>query len=137
MLRNTAFSCLTVGLLAIIGCNSNPTQPDLEPEIVQDDTEAGLESYRSRWNASGVSSYHLGVFQRCVCVQNLILYNVVVEDGVPISATKTSSTVENEPVPVEDVPYPTIDALFDLIQLGFDQEVRDDQIESRLTSFAA
>ena len=30
--------------------------------------------------------------------------------------------VENEPVPVEDVPYPTIDALFDLVQLGFDSE---------------
>ena len=41
---------------------------------------------------------------------------------MPVSATRTSSMVENEPVPVEDVPYPTIDALFDLVQLGFDSE---------------
>ncbi len=123
MLRNSAFPCLLAALVALAGCNSNPAQPILEPEIVQDDSETGLDLYRSRWNATGASSYHLGVFQRCVCIQNLILYNVVVENGVAVSATRTSSTVENEPVMVEDVPYPTIDALFDLIQLGFDQEV--------------
>jgi len=110
--------------LALSGCDSNSVapMPEPEPDIVQNDTQEGLDLYRARWVAAGLANYQLGVFQRCVCFENLILYNVTVEEGVPVSATRTSSTVENEPVAIEDIPYPTIDALFELIQHGFDSE---------------
>ena len=125
MFRNTLSLTILIGF-ALAGCDSNSDtpEPELEPEldIAQDDTQDGLDLYRARWDAAGVANYQLGVFQRCVCFENLILYNVTVEEGVPVSATRTSSTVENEPVPVEDIPYPTIDALFDLVQHGFDSE---------------
>ena len=123
MFRDTFFPTILSGFV-LAGCDSNSVTPTLEPEpdIVQDDTQDGLDLYRARWDAAGLANYQLGVFQRCVCLQNLILYDVTVEGGVPVSATRTSSTVENEPVPVEDVPYPTIDALFELVQLGFDSE---------------
>ncbi len=105
------------------GCGSNPLNPiEIEKKTDQNDTPEGLDLYRARWSESGITDYRLGVFQRCVCVQNLILYDVVVENGVPISATKTSSQVENEPVPVEDVPYPTIESLFELVEFGFETQ---------------
>ena len=123
MFRNTFFLTILSGFV-LAGCDSNSVtpMPEPEPDIVQDDTQDGLDLYRARWAAASLANYQLGVYQRCVCLQNLILYNVTVEEGVPVSATRTSSTVENEPVPVEDVPYPTIDALFELVQLGFDSE---------------
>ena len=119
MFRNTLLLTILIGF-ALAGCDSNSDTP--EPDIVQDDTQDGLDLYRARWAAAGLANYQLGVFQRCVCFENLILYNVTVEEGVPVSATRTSSTMEPEPVPVEDIPYPTIDALFDLVQLGFNSE---------------
>ena len=63
--------------------NSVTPTPEPEPDIVQDDTQDGLELYRARWDAAGLANYQLGVFQRCVCLQNLILYNVTVEGVCP------------------------------------------------------
>ena len=82
MFRNTFFLALLSGF-TLAGCDSDsgtPT-PEPEPDIVQDDTPEGLDLYRARWDAAGLGNYHLGVFQRCVCLQNLILYNVTVRVG--------------------------------------------------------
>lgn len=111
---------LLIVFIAFIGCDSNSVSDPPLSDIVQDDTESGMQMYLNQWNESGVDDYVLSNFRRCVCLENMILYTITVQNGNPVSATRQTSEDEIEPVPVDEVPYPTVESLFDIVAEGFD-----------------
>ena len=118
-----AFVAVLLALIAS-GCTL-PTAIAPEPSLgePEDSDRAALAEARARWATADVSDYAFTYQESCFCPPEFSgPFRITVENG------RVDSVTRNGRAATEQRTYPTIDALFDVIEDAFDRDAETVQV---------